>query len=86
MWWAPVQTVEDAVRDPQVEACGAFIDVPVGRTARRACWRRRSTSAITDRRPHGRVPEPGEHTEEVLLDLGYDWDAIAGLKTAGVIP
>jgi crotonobetainyl-CoA:carnitine CoA-transferase CaiB-like acyl-CoA transferase len=32
------------------------------------------------------VPEPGEHTEEVLLDLGYDWDTIASLKESGVIP
>ena len=30
MWWAPVQTIEEAVRDPQVAASGAFIDVPVG--------------------------------------------------------
>ena len=35
MWWAALQTVEDAVRDPQVEACGAFIDVPVGDSSAR---------------------------------------------------
>ena len=32
------------------------------------------------------APEPGQHTEEVLLELGYDWDAIVELKAAGVIP
>jgi formyl-CoA transferase len=30
-------------------------------------------------------PELGQHTEEVLLQLGYDWDAIARLREAGAI-
>lgn len=29
--------------------------------------------------------EPAQYTEEVLLELGRDWDDIAVLKTAGVI-
>lgn len=32
------------------------------------------------------APELGEHTELVLEELGYEWDAIAELKQAGVIP
>ena len=36
--------------------------------------------------PAVRAPEAGEHTEEVLLELGHDWAAIAALKDAGVIP
>lgn len=31
-------------------------------------------------------PEIGQHTEEVLLDLGYTWDDMARLKDQGVIP
>jgi crotonobetainyl-CoA:carnitine CoA-transferase CaiB-like acyl-CoA transferase len=33
-----------------------------------------------------RGPEHGEHTEEVLLELGYSWDDIAALGEAGVLP
>jgi crotonobetainyl-CoA:carnitine CoA-transferase CaiB-like acyl-CoA transferase len=32
-----------------------------------------------------RAPGHGEHTELILLDLGYDWEQVAALRTAGVI-
>ena len=32
-----------------------------------------------------RGPEHGEHTEEVLLELGLTWDDLAGLKERGVV-
>ncbi len=31
----------------------------------------------------GMVPELGQHTEEVLLELGYSWDDIGLLRDAG---
>ena len=33
-----------------------------------------------------RAPEHGEHTEEVLLELGYGWDEITALRDDAVIP
>ena len=36
--------------------------------------------------PLRRAPEHGEHTEVVLLELGYSWDEISELNDAGVIP
>jgi len=34
----------------------------------------------------GGSPECGQHTEEILLELGFDWEAIGGLKERGAIP
>jgi crotonobetainyl-CoA:carnitine CoA-transferase CaiB-like acyl-CoA transferase len=39
----------------------------------------------TPARVQGPAPELGRHTEETLLELGYDWDAIARLRDDGVI-
>ena len=33
--------------------------------------------------PPGPAPELGQHTEEVLLEAGLDWDAITALREAG---
>ncbi len=31
------------------------------------------------------VPELGEHTEEVMLELGYSWEEIVAMREAGAI-
>jgi crotonobetainyl-CoA:carnitine CoA-transferase CaiB-like acyl-CoA transferase len=43
---------------------------------------------FSDHRPTAvrATPEAGQHTEEVLLELGYDWNDITALKNAGAIP
>jgi crotonobetainyl-CoA:carnitine CoA-transferase CaiB-like acyl-CoA transferase len=41
--------------------------------------------SATPVRPGAAAPELGQHTEEVLLELGYGWDSIATLRAAGAI-
>lgn len=85
VWWAPVNTITQALQDPVVHAAGAFREVagPDGVVPT-------VNSPIdfygTPGGPRGIAPELGQHTEEVLLELGYDWDKIIAWKEAGAIP
>jgi len=36
--------------------------------------------------PRRHAPQLGEHTEEILLEIGYDWDEILRLKDSSAIP
>jgi len=86
MWWAPVQTLEEVVADPQVEAAGSFCEVPLPEGGSARMISSPVDFSATPWQPRAPVPESGQHTEEVLLELGYDWEAIGGLKERGVIP
>jgi crotonobetainyl-CoA:carnitine CoA-transferase CaiB-like acyl-CoA transferase len=85
VWWAPVNSLKEVVDDPMSQAAGAFADVegpegPVPMVSTPADF------SDTGQAPRGLAPELGQHTEEVLLELGYDWEGIVALKEAGVIP
>jgi crotonobetainyl-CoA:carnitine CoA-transferase CaiB-like acyl-CoA transferase len=83
--WAPVQAVEELLDDPQVLANDYVGDVVIdGEPAYRL-------PAVPvqfdgDGPELRRAPEHGEHSELVLLELGYTWDDIAALQSEGVIP
>ncbi len=83
--WAPAQTLTEVVNDPQARARGAFakmqhpnageveiVDVPI----------KFGKSKVGVRGP---APELGQHTEEVLLEAGFDWDDIVKLRDEEVI-
>jgi crotonobetainyl-CoA:carnitine CoA-transferase CaiB-like acyl-CoA transferase len=83
--WAPVQSVQDVIEDPQVAANGyvGVVNLDGGES-----YRLPTVPVQFDEQPPllRRAPEHGEHTEELLLELGYDWDRITELTDQGVIP
>jgi crotonobetainyl-CoA:carnitine CoA-transferase CaiB-like acyl-CoA transferase len=85
MWWAPVQTTTEVIQDPQAQASGAFVDVPLpeGGSARNVA----SPIDFSDTAwaPRASAPELGQQTEDILLELGYDWDAIGSLRAGGAL-
>lgn len=83
--WAPVQSVEELVEDPQVLANDYIGEVRVDSGE---SYVLPAVPVQFDEQPPPlrRAPEHGEHTEAVLLELGRSWDDIQTLKTAGVIP
>ncbi len=83
--WAPVQSVAEVIEDPQVIANGYVGEVRLdeGQT-----YRLPAVPVQLDEQaaPLRRAPEHGEHTEALLQELGYDWDAISKMMQDGVIP
>ncbi len=82
--WAPVQSVVELLDDPQVEANGYIGDVVIDGDP---AYRLPAVPVQFDGEPPPlrRAPEHGEDTESLLLELGYGWEKITGLKEAGVV-
>jgi crotonobetainyl-CoA:carnitine CoA-transferase CaiB-like acyl-CoA transferase len=83
-WWAPVQSIEEVIADPQAQAAGAFVEVPdgVGTTMLPA------TPVDFDGAswaPRSMAPEHGEHTEEILREIGRSPEDLARLRDKGIV-
>jgi len=77
VWWVPVQTPAEVVRDPQALANGAICEVEggPGREDYRAIATPvgfRDGSDVSPARRLGAVPALGSHTREVLREAGLD--------------
>jgi crotonobetainyl-CoA:carnitine CoA-transferase CaiB-like acyl-CoA transferase len=82
--WAPVQTSAELLEDPQVLANGYIREVTAstGATFRMVP----SPLLFDDELPDlTRAPDHGEHTDEILQELGYDMDQIMEFKISGAI-
>ena len=84
VWWAPLQSTQDAVADPAARSSGALIQVPSDDGPVEMVAGPLDFSG-TPWAARSMPPELGQHTEEVLLELGYTWDDIIEMKEAGAI-
>jgi crotonobetainyl-CoA:carnitine CoA-transferase CaiB-like acyl-CoA transferase len=85
VWWAPVQHSHEMIHDPQAHAAGCFVETPNldGSAAPMVATPVDFSSSAWS--PAGPCPELGMHTEEILMELGYDWDRIEALKLANAV-
>lgn len=83
MPWTVIQTAAEAAADPQVVANNFLVDV-VGKTT---TYPVAASPAQFDNQAPSLAPAPehGEHTEEILMELGRSWDEIVQLKTDGAV-
>jgi crotonobetainyl-CoA:carnitine CoA-transferase CaiB-like acyl-CoA transferase len=84
LWWAPVQTPNEVVADPQARACGGLVDVPDGE----------ATTTLpatpvdfegTPWAPRSMAPEHGQHGDEILRELGRTDAEIEVLRKSGAL-
>ena len=82
--WAVVAHVAEAVADEQARANGYVQDVDYGDGRRLPMVGApvQFDEVAPTLRP---APEHGAQTEEVLLELGFDWEEISRLKAAGAV-
>jgi len=83
--WEVVQTSFEVYDDPQAEANGYIVTVdhPSGERFKVV----RTPVQFDGQAPEiGYAPEAGQHSEEILLELGYSWDDISQLQDACAIP
>ena len=80
---APIVALDDVHTHPQVQASGSLRESehPTAGHLREALPAPRF--AATPARPQGPAPLPGEHTDSILAELGYDGEAIAAMRERG---
>jgi len=84
--WSPAQTLTEVANDPNMIRNEYIVEYE---HPSRGKVRGISSPVKLSQKPAGiRCPAPefGQHTEEILLELGYNWDQIQRLKDNNVIP
>jgi crotonobetainyl-CoA:carnitine CoA-transferase CaiB-like acyl-CoA transferase len=83
LFWAPVNTIDDLIGDAQFFASGGVVEVPDERGSRSMLASPADFGGVAPR-PRWRAPRLGEHTAEVLGEVGLDATEISRLVADGV--
>ena len=84
LFWAPIQSPEDLLADPQFTAAGGLVDVPDG-TGTSTMVASPVDFSRTAWAPRAMAPRLGEHSDEILRSLGRSDAEINALVDAGVV-
>jgi crotonobetainyl-CoA:carnitine CoA-transferase CaiB-like acyl-CoA transferase len=84
LWWAPVQSADEVLADPQVHAAGGFVEVPDG-DATTLLPATPVDFEGTPGAPRAMAPSLGQHTDAILAELGRQPAEIARLRAQRAI-
>lgn len=80
-----VQSVTEVVNDPQAWENQFFTEIEHPICSRMKYVTTPAQFSMTPPTIKSAAPQLGQHTEEVLLELGYNWDNITSFRDQGVI-
>ena len=84
LFWAPIQSPDDLLADPQFLTAGGLVEVPDG-AGTSTMVATPVDFAGTAWAPQGMAPRLGQHSQEILRSLGRSDAQIAALADAGVV-
>lgn len=88
VWWAPINSMDDLMSDPQVIAAGAFVNVPGQAPAPGHAFNGVATpvdfsaTPVTTELP---PPAAGADTDALLTELGLSAQEVGSLRERGVV-
>jgi crotonobetainyl-CoA:carnitine CoA-transferase CaiB-like acyl-CoA transferase len=81
----PIYAMDQVFADPQVQHLGVAAEANSAKLGRYKVLAQASRLSRTPSTIAAATPEPGEHTEEILDELGFDKSEIKGLRERGVV-
>jgi crotonobetainyl-CoA:carnitine CoA-transferase CaiB-like acyl-CoA transferase len=84
VWYTPANDIPSVLKDAQMRVAGCFTTMPTTRGDTEVVPAPIDFSE-TPWNIREAAPELGQHTEEILLEMGHSWDEIAKFKERGTI-
>ena len=81
----PIYAMDQVFADPQVQHLGIAREVDASATRPRAAGGPAGAPVAGGRALRSAAPDAGQHSAEILAELGYDAAAIEELRRGGVI-